>query len=79
MFLCTGTDEHGTKVEKAANSATLPISEYCTKVSQQFRTMCDTFDVEYSRFIRTTEKQHIEAVHHFWVVKLIKDSQVSFV
>ena len=66
VFLCTGTDEHGTKVEKAANAAALPIPQYCTTVSRQFQDMCDTFQVDYSRFIRTTEAQHREAVHHFW-------------
>ncbi|XP_076758446.1 methionyl-tRNA synthetase, mitochondrial [Xylocopa sonorina] len=66
VTLCTGTDEHGTKVEKAANAANLCIPEYCTKISSQFREMCDVFQVEYSHFIRTTEKRHQEAVHYFW-------------
>ncbi|XP_076650880.1 methionyl-tRNA synthetase, mitochondrial isoform X1 [Halictus rubicundus] len=66
VVLCTGTDEHGTKVEKAANKAATPTSLYCTDISQQFQRMCDTFDVKYSRFIRTTEQQHVAAVHHFW-------------
>ncbi|XP_017892573.1 methionine--tRNA ligase, mitochondrial-like [Ceratina calcarata] len=66
VFLCTGTDEHGTKVQKAANTAALPIPEYCTRVSRQFQDVCDNFQVQYSRFIRTTETRHREAVHHFW-------------
>ncbi|XP_015433104.1 PREDICTED: methionine--tRNA ligase, mitochondrial-like [Dufourea novaeangliae] len=74
VFLCTGTDEHGTKVEKAANKATMPMPMYCTKVSQQFQQMCDAFQVDYSRFIRTTEKQHKEAVHHFW--KILSDLEL---
>lgn len=72
VFLCTGTDEHGMKVQKAASNVTLPIPEYCTQVSRQFQEMCDMFDVEYSKFIRTTEERHQEAVLDFWVVKLIK-------
>ncbi|KOC59215.1 Methionine--tRNA ligase, mitochondrial [Habropoda laboriosa] len=72
VFLSTGTDEHGTKVQKAANAAGLPVPEYCTLVSHQFREMCNTFQVSYSNFIRTTEEQHEKAVCHFWVVKLIK-------
>lgn len=66
VFLCTGTDEHGTKVRNAANAEDSPIFEYCTKVSSEFQNMCDVFQVEYSQFIRTTEKRHQEAVHDFW-------------
>ncbi|KAM0730719.1 Methionine--tRNA ligase, mitochondrial [Formica fusca] len=65
-FLTTGTDEHGNKIKAAAAAAGLPNLEYCNNISQQFREMCDRFEVDYSRFIRTTEKQHYDAVHHFW-------------
>ncbi|XP_071627826.1 methionine--tRNA ligase, mitochondrial isoform X2 [Temnothorax longispinosus] len=65
-FLTTGTDEHGNKIKAAAAAAGLPNLEYCTRISQQFREMCDRFEVDYSRFIRTTEKQHCDAVYHFW-------------
>ncbi|KAL6262802.1 hypothetical protein P5V15_005592 [Pogonomyrmex californicus] len=61
-FFATGTDEHGNKIKAAAAIAGLPNLEYCTKISQQFREMCDKFEVDYSRFIRTTEKQHCDAV-----------------
>ncbi|XP_068977889.1 methionine--tRNA ligase, mitochondrial-like [Bombus flavifrons] len=66
VFLSTGTDEHGMKVQKAASNVTLPIPEYCTRVSREFQEMCDVFDVEYSKFIRTTEERHQEAVLDFW-------------
>lgn len=71
VYLCTGTDEHGTKVQKAAEAANLPTIEYCNQISHQFLEMCNMFQVKYSDFIRTTEKRHEKAVHHFWVVKLI--------
>ncbi|XP_011702853.1 PREDICTED: methionine--tRNA ligase, mitochondrial [Wasmannia auropunctata] len=65
-FFATGTDEHGNKIRAAAAAAGLPNLEYCTGISQQFKEMCDRFEVDYSRFIRTTEKQHCDAVYHFW-------------
>lgn len=68
-FFTTGTDEHGNKIRAAAAAAGLSNYEYCTKISQQFKDMCDRFHVGYSRFIRTTEKQHCDAVHHFWVLR----------
>lgn len=68
-FFTTGTDEHGNKIKTAAAAASLPNLEYCAKISQQFREMCDRFEVDYSRFIRTTEKRHCDAVYHFWVLR----------
>lgn len=68
-FFTTGTDEHGNKIKAAAAAAGVPNLEYCTRISQQFREMCDKFGVDYSRFIRTTEKQHRDAVYHFWVLR----------
>ncbi|OAD56502.1 Methionine--tRNA ligase, mitochondrial [Eufriesea mexicana] len=66
VFLCTGTDEHGTKVQKAASSMNLSCLEYCTQISHEFQKMCNMFHIEYSKFIRTTEVAHQEAVYHFW-------------
>jgi methionyl-tRNA synthetase len=68
-FLSTGTDEHGNKVRAAATATGLSNYDYCTKISQQFKDMCDRFEVDYSRFIRTTEKQHYDAAHYFWVLR----------
>lgn len=69
-YLTTGTDEHGNKIKAAATTANVPNFEYCTKVSQQFREMCDRFQVDYMRFIRTTENDHRDAVYHFWVFRI---------
>ncbi|XP_012153502.2 methionyl-tRNA synthetase, mitochondrial isoform X2 [Megachile rotundata] len=66
VYLCTGTDEHGTKVQKAADAAAVPTTEYCNQISHQFLEMCNMFEVKYSDFIRTTEERHKNAVHHFW-------------
>ncbi|XP_053975923.1 methionine--tRNA ligase, mitochondrial-like isoform X1 [Hylaeus volcanicus] len=66
VFLNTGTDEHGTKVENAAKAAGMLTHEYCTEISLKFLEMCHMFGIKYSDFIRTTEKRHMNAVHHFW-------------
>lgn len=67
VLLTTGTDEHGNKVQRAAEAAKLETPNYCTQVSQKFRNMCDQFDVGYTDFIRTTEERHTKSVHTFWV------------
>ncbi|XP_031787008.1 methionine--tRNA ligase, mitochondrial isoform X2 [Nasonia vitripennis] len=64
--LNTGTDEHGNKVQQAAKSFNVPTDQYCKITSQKFRDMCDTFDVDYATFIRTTDPAHQETVQNFW-------------
>lgn len=64
--LSTGTDEHGIKVQQAAAALGLDPSNFCTVVSQQFRTMFDTMGISYTDFVRTTELRHAQAVCHFW-------------
>lgn len=66
-ILSTGTDEYGTKIERAAEKNKLPNEKYCDKISLTFKNMCDTFNIGYYDFIRTTENRHRVAVHHFWV------------
>ncbi|KAJ8687011.1 hypothetical protein QAD02_022805 [Eretmocerus hayati] len=67
-FFSTGTDEHGNKVQQAAKSFHLPTSEYCGVISQKFLQMCDTFSINYTNFIRTTNSSHHDAVQHFWKI-----------
>lgn len=62
----TGTDEHGLKVQRAAESSgTTPLS-YCDSVSAKFKRLFDAANVGYTDYIRTTESRHRKAVCHFW-------------
>ncbi|XP_011298070.1 methionine--tRNA ligase, mitochondrial [Fopius arisanus] len=65
-FLSTGTDEHGNKVRSAAGLNNLSPENYCDEISTLFRGMCDDFDIDYSKFIRTTDKKHQQGVYKFW-------------
>lgn len=67
LFL-SGTDEHGEKVSKAAKSSTgsLEPLSYCTKISESYKNMSKTFNVNYSNWVRTTDKDHSHTVEHFW-------------
>ncbi|XP_066437122.1 methionine--tRNA ligase, mitochondrial [Eleutherodactylus coqui] len=64
--LSTGTDEHGIKVQQAAAALGWDPLDFCTLVSQQFRTMFDTMAISYTDFVRTTDSRHVQAVCHFW-------------
>jgi methionyl-tRNA synthetase len=66
-ILCTGTDEHGLKVQRSAEQAGEPTQVFCDANAQAFRDVADHFIGEgrYD-FIRTTEERHANAVQTFW-------------
>lgn len=64
--LLTGTDEHGMKVQKAAEKLDLPTKELCDKNAEVFKKLAETANVSYDRFMRTTDPDHRVAVEHFW-------------
>ena len=66
----TGTDEHGQKVDKAANAAGKDPQEFCDEVSQRFRNLVNSGEnllgVTNDDFIRTTEERHKTAAQELW-------------
>ncbi|MDH3241779.1 MAG: methionine--tRNA ligase [Alphaproteobacteria bacterium] len=69
MFL-TGTDEHGQKVEKAADDLGISAQDLADRNSANFRDLAARMGYSNDDFIRTTEPRHIEAVQHLWRVLL---------
>ncbi|KIV78489.1 methionine-tRNA ligase [Exophiala sideris] len=64
--LLTGTDEHGMKIQKAAQKANTDVKLFCDHHAQQFKSLCNAANITYDRFIRTTDEDHKSAVEHFW-------------
>ena len=62
VFLCTGTDEHGQKIENLANEAGITPQAYVDNVAAEIRRIWDLMDVKYDHFIRTTDDYHVDAV-----------------
>ena len=62
VFLQTGSDEHGQKIEEKAREAGITPKEYVDRVSAQIRAVWDSLDTKYDRFIRTTDADHERAV-----------------
>ncbi len=58
----TGTDEHGQKIQKAADNAKLSAQDFVDKTSLQFRNLWQSLGVSYDDFIRTTEERHVKVV-----------------
>ncbi len=61
LFL-TGVDEHGQKVQAAAEKRGLPPQQHCDEMSQNFRDIWKELGVEPDRFIRTTDAFHKQGV-----------------
>ncbi|XP_066247998.1 methionine--tRNA ligase, mitochondrial [Euwallacea similis] len=73
IIFSTGTDEHGTKIQRAAKSHRTSVNDYCTKVSSQYQELANTFSISYTDFIRTSEERHITTVQKFWTRLTEKD------
>lgn len=66
VFFLTGTDEHGFKIQAAAEAKNIAPERFVDLVSKNFKTLASTFNIAYNRFIRTTDLDHQRAVAHFW-------------
>jgi len=62
----TGTDEHGLKMAQAARAEGVEPRAFADKMSRLFQEMCDTLNVSYDRFIRTSEADHYRASQAIW-------------
>jgi methionyl-tRNA synthetase len=62
----TGTDEHGLKMVQTAREKGVDVQDLCKEMSDHFQAMCDTLNISYDRFIRTTEPAHHAACQALW-------------
>ena len=61
-FFLTGTDEHGDKVQRAAEKLKKSPKEFTDEVSSKFKEGWDALGINYNKFIRTTDAEHIDYV-----------------
>ncbi len=61
-WFLTGTDEHGQKVQRAAEAHGISPLEQCDRTVVRFLDLWKKLDITYDDFIRTTEPRHIEVV-----------------
>ena len=62
VFLQTGTDEHGQKIEEKAAAAGVTPKEFVDNVAGIIQGICDSLNVSYDKFIRTTDVPHEKQV-----------------
>ena len=66
VFFLTGTDEHGQKVERAAQKAGVSTHAFADTVAQKFKDLLPELQASNDDFIRTTEPRHRESVQALW-------------
>ena len=71
-YFLTGTDEHGFKIERAAQARGITPNQLADEVSDAFRATWDRMEITYNDFIRTTEDRHKTRVQHLF--KVLRDN-----
>ncbi|HTW72066.1 MAG TPA: methionine--tRNA ligase [Acetobacteraceae bacterium] len=66
VFFLTGTDEHGQKVEQAAQEQGLDPQAFTDRVSADFADMTRKMGVSNDQWIRTTEERHKRSCAELW-------------
>ncbi len=66
VFFLTGTDEHGQKVEKAAQDAGQDPQAFTDQISATFLDLARAMGLSNTQFIRTTEERHKRASQALW-------------
>lgn len=66
VYFLTGTDEHGQKVQQAAEAKGVDPQSFTDEVSKNFRDLVELLNFSNDDFIRTTEERHKKAAQALW-------------
>ena len=64
-FFLTGLDEHGQKVQQAAEDRGIEPQQHCDEMAPRFIDLWEKLHISYDDFIRTTENRHKKIVQMF--------------
>jgi len=62
VFFLTGLDEHGQKVQQAAEKRGVAPKEHCNTMAPRFLELWEKLHISNDDFIRTTEERHVKVV-----------------
>ena len=62
VFMLTGTDEHGQKIEDAAKEAGITPQKYVDNITEELKGIWKRMNISYDKFIRTTDDYLVKAV-----------------
>lgn len=71
VYFQTGADEHGQKIEQRASDNEISPQVYVDQISDEIKRIYDNMNVSYDKFIRTTDKNHVEGVQN--IIKTLLD------
>ena len=66
VYFLTGTDEHGLKIQRAAEKKGVEPLLFCDEISKTFKNLSKTLNLTNNDFIRTTESRHKKSVQYLW-------------
>ena len=66
VYLQTGTDEHGEKIELKAKDAGVEPQQFVDNVAGQIKEIWDIMNTSYDKFVRTTDPHHKKVVQHIF-------------
>ncbi|HLO85182.1 MAG TPA: methionine--tRNA ligase [Nostocaceae cyanobacterium] len=66
VLLITGTDEHGQKIQRSAQSLGKEPQEFCNEIVPSFISLWELLNIQYDRFSRTTADRHHAIVKEFF-------------
>ena len=62
VYLMTGSDEHGQKIEEKAKAQGITPKEYVDNAAANIKAVWDSLNTSYDKFIRTTDEYHEKTV-----------------
>ena len=66
VYLMTGSDEHGQKIEEKAKAQGITPKEYVDNAAANIKAVWDSLNTSYDKFIRTTDADHEKAVQRIF-------------
>ncbi|MBM3251730.1 MAG: methionine--tRNA ligase [Candidatus Omnitrophica bacterium] len=64
VYFLTGTDEHGQKVQQAAEKLNKTAQDFADQTVLRFKDLWGKLNISYDDFIRTTEERHVKTVQN---------------
>ena len=66
VHLITGLDEHGLKIQRAAEAAAISVTDFVAEKASVYTDLADKLGISYDRFIRTTDTDHVAMAQALW-------------
>ena len=66
VYMLTGADEHGQKIENAAAEKGIQPQQYVDGITGEMKNIWKKMNISYDKFIRTTDGYHVKAVQHIF-------------